>query len=246
MIADKPLGDHTTAELDTRGDAKTARTLIVPLGATEQHGPHLPLSTDTTIATAWANSVSARVPGSVVAPPLPYGSSGEHQSFPGTLSIGQDALQLVVVELVRSAANDFDRVVLLSGHAGNVDPLRAAAAQLRQEGHDVIDLYPTWGVVLDADGEPMPIDAHAGLIEASLMLHLRPEVVHQDRAVAGTVEPVSSLLERMVTGGVAAVSPSGVLGDPRAADADKGRRLLSDLVNRTVTRLNTAATDNAD
>lgn len=242
---DSSLGDLTSAQLSEQ-DGLGQRTLIVPLGATEQHGPHLPLNTDTVIATAWAEAVAQRLSGAVVAPPLPYGSSGEHQSFPGTLSIGQDALQMVVVELVRSAGHSFDRVVLLSGHAGNATPLRAAAAQLRNEGHDVIDLFPTWAEVLDADGVAIPIDAHAGLTEASLMLHLRPQSVDQSRAVAGAVETVSTMLEELMSGGVAAVSPNGVLGDPHGANADKGRRLLEDLVDRTVAVLDRSAGAAAD
>ncbi len=242
---DFSLGDRTSAQLSDE-DIAGLRTLIVPLGATEQHGAHLPLNTDTVIATAWAEAVADRLSGAVVAPPLPYGSSGEHQSFPGTLSIGQDALRIVVVELVRSASHSFDRVVLLSGHAGNAAPLRAAAQQMRNEGHDVIDLFPTWSDVFDVDGMPIPIDAHAGLTEVSLMLHLRPQAVDQSRAAAGAVEPVSTMLEELMAGGVAAVSPNGVLGDPRGADGDKGRRLLEDLVERTVAVLGDSVDADAD
>ncbi len=228
--SDARLGPLTWPEAERRPAGGARSTLLVPLGSTEQHGPHLPLATDTLIAEAWAVAVAAQLatPGAVVAPPLPYGSAGEHQDFPGTLSIGGPALELLVVELARSAATTFGRLVLLSGHAGNAEPLRRAADRLRHEGHDVVDLVPTW---------PPPVDAHAGRTETSLLLHLRPDLVRLDRAEPGETRPVGELMGRLTAEGVAAVSPNGVLGDPTGATAAEGRRLFEDLVARTVARL---------
>ncbi len=203
----------------------------MPLGATEQHGPHLPLDTDTIVAVAWAEAVAARVPGSLVAPPLPYGSSGEHQGFAGTLSIGADALRTVVVELTRSAAATFAAVVYLCGHGGNTVPLDSAVTQLRREGHRVAALVPSWGERF------APVDAHAGRIETSLMLHLAPGAVAVDRAAPGVTAPLSELLDALVTRGMAAVTANGVLGDPGGATADLGRRLLADLTDRSVAEI---------
>jgi creatinine amidohydrolase len=183
--------------------------LVVPLGSTEQHGPHLPLSTDTDVAVALATSV----PDAVVAPALAYGASGEHAGFPGTLSIGQAALELVLVELVRSA-DAFDRVLLLNGHGGNADPVRRAVATLRAEGRDVRAWSPSW------DG-----DAHAGRTETSVLLALgRP--VSPERPVGATA-PVAELMPALRAGGVRAVSPTGVLGDARGASAEEGAALLA-------------------
>ena len=94
----------STAALADRCSGVLPAVAIVPLGATEQHGPHLPLGTDTTIACALAFGLAAARDDVVVAPALPYGSSGEHAGFPGTLSIGQDALRVVVLELARSGS----------------------------------------------------------------------------------------------------------------------------------------------
>lgn len=208
------------------------KLLLVPLGATEQHGPHLPLTTDCIIAEAWADSVASALTDAVVAPVLPYGSSGEHQGFPGTLSIGGPALVSVVIELCRSAAVTFDRVVLLSGHAGNDASLRSAVAQLQAEGHDVRALVPTWSPArFDV------LDAHAGRTETSLLLHLRPDLVRLDAASPGRTEPLSAIMDRLVAEGVAGVSVNGVLGDPRGASAEEGGRLLADLVERTIADL---------
>ena len=160
---------------------------------------------------------------------LPYGSSGEHQGLPGTLSIGADAFRHVVVELTRSAANDFEAVVFVCGHAGNHRPLSTAVEQLTTEGHRVAALFPAWPEL--AEGRT---DAHAGRTETSLLLHLWPELVRLELAAPGATEPLADLMERLVAEGVAAVSPNGVLGDPTGASAEEGRRLMAALIHRGV------------
>lgn len=210
------LGHRTWPEL--RDQPPT--TLLVPLGSTEQHGPHLPLDTDTRVAVALAEALAARRPGAVVAPAVPIGSSGEHEGFPGTLSIGQEALELLVVELVRSATRWVPEVVLVCGHAGNAVPVGRAVARLRSEGRSVRALFPR-----------LPGDAHAGRTETSLLLHLAPEVVRLDAAEAGCTEPLDVVLDRLRRHGLAHVTPNGVLGDPTGASADEGRRLLARLVD---------------
>jgi creatinine amidohydrolase len=193
--------------------------LVVPCGSTEQHGPHLPLSTDTDIAIALCEGLAASRPGVVVAPPLAYGSSGEHAGFPGTLSIGQQALELVVIELVRSAAEAFDAVVLVSGHGGNAATLTRVVRQLSDEGHQVHLHFPRW------EG-----DAHAGRTETALMLALRPEAVRLDVAEVGDTRPLAELLPALRASGVHGVSANGVLGDPREATAEEGQALLDSAV----------------
>ena len=194
-------------------------TLVVPLGATEQHGAHLPLGTDTAVAVAVCQRVAARRADVVVAPALPYGSSGEHAGFAGTLSIGQAALELVVVELVRSA-DGFAGVVLASGHGGNAAPLARAVSVLRAEGRRVA----AWSPRIPGG------DAHAGRTETSLLLALDPSAVRLDRAEAGATAPLPELMPALRAGGVAAVSPNGVLGDPAGATAAEGEALLAALV----------------
>ena len=195
--------------------AEAGGILVIPVGSTEQHGPHLPVSTDTDIAVAVADAAAQRHEGLVVAPPLAYGSSGEHQDFAGTLSIGQDATELVLVELGRSAAIDFADVIMVSSHGGNTVPLARAATRLGAEGHSVVVWSPSW-----------PGDLHAGRTETSLMLAIAPERVQFDRAEAGDRRGVSTLLPLLVEHGVRAVSSNGVLGDPAGANTEEGRRLL--------------------
>ena len=119
----------------------SATVLAVPLGSTEQHGPHLPLSTDTDVALALAQRLAEARDDVLVAPPLAYGASGEHDGFTGTLSIGQEALELTLVELGRSA-DAFAGVLFLSAHGGNAAPLRRAVTRLRSEGRNVRSWTP--------------------------------------------------------------------------------------------------------
>ncbi|WP_243788629.1 mycofactocin biosynthesis peptidyl-dipeptidase MftE [Saccharopolyspora gloriosae] len=193
-----------------------APTLAIPLGATEQHGPHLPLRTDTAIAEALCARLAQRVEGVVVAPAVPYGASGEHAGFPGTLSIGHEALRLLLVELVRSA-DHFAGVVLVNGHGGNLLTAHRAAELLRCEGRRVL----LWSPDGPAD------DSHAGRTETSAMLHLHPGEVAMDAATAGNTEPLTELLPRLRSGGVRAVSPNGILGDPTHATSTAGEATLA-------------------
>ncbi|HEY5854139.1 MAG TPA: mycofactocin biosynthesis peptidyl-dipeptidase MftE [Aldersonia sp.] len=193
-------------------------TLVVPVGSVEQHGPHLPLTTDTTIASAVA-SVVAALPHAELAPPIEFGASGEHEGFAGTVSIGSAALELVLVELGRSACRWARRLCLVNGHGGNATALVNAVRLLRYEGRDAAWL-------------PCAVpgaDAHAGRTETALMLHLRPESVDLAAAEPGNTEPIAGLLPRLRTGGMAAVTANGVLGDPTGASAVEGARLFADL-----------------
>lgn len=203
-------------------------TVLVPVGSTEQHGPHLPLDTDAAIATAVADALALRVQGQVVvAPAVSYGSSGEHQSFAGTVSIGSEMLRLLIVELVRSLSTWAGRIVLINAHGGNVSALSEAVLQLNAERHNVAWLPCA---VPDAD-------LHAGRTETSLMLHLNPVAVRLERSVAGELRPIEELLPELIAGGVAAVSSSGVLGDPSGANAAEGIRLLDLMVQDAAHRV---------
>ncbi len=218
------LGDLTWPRVE-------AEVLAVPLGSTEQHGPHLPLSTDTDIAQALAHGLAARRSDVLVAPAVPYGASGEHAGFAGTLSIGHEALELLLVELVRSATDSFPHVLLVNGHGGNVATISAACARLRDESRDVLVWSPAWRG-----------DAHAGRTETSVQLALDANRVGAARD-AGATDNLADLMPALRRGGLRAVTDNGVLGDPTGATAEEGQALLlealDDLEKTVITWLTT-------
>jgi creatinine amidohydrolase len=191
-----------------------APILVVPVGSCEQHGPHLPLHTDTLVAVALADRLAERRSDCVVAPALTITASGEHHGFSGTLSIGTDAMVDVLVELVRSA--DWAAgVVFVNGHGGNVAAMNRAMTVFQAEQRSVFVWWP------NVPGG----DLHAGHVETSLMLALAPEQVRLEHAMAG---PVPAMAE-LVRSGVRAVSETGVLGDPTTASEEDGARLFAEL-----------------
>ncbi|WP_422749484.1 mycofactocin biosynthesis peptidyl-dipeptidase MftE [Mycobacterium sp. WMMD1722] len=221
------LGNSTSRQLRS-----TSSALIVPVGSTEQHGPHLPLDTDTRIASAVAGAAAGLLTGTggadwLLAPPIGYGASGEHEGFAGTISIGTDALRAVLVEFGRSAMNWASRLVFVNGHGGNVDALTAATALLRAEGRDA-----TWCPCAAEDSDP-----HAGHTETSVLLYISPSDVKAEVWERGNTAPLSELLPKMRRGGVAAVSELGVLGDPTTATAAEGARIFAEMVQGCAGRI---------
>ena len=203
------------------------RLLVVPVGSLEQHGPHLPLDTDTRIAVAVARRACAGRAGVALAPPLPVGASGEHAAFPGTLSIGSEALAACLIELGRHASLHWPALLLVNGHGGNITAVEEAVGRLGYEGRACL----AWHAALPGG------DAHAGRSETSIMLALAPEAVRLDVAGRGDVRPLEQILPLLRARGVRAVSANGVLGDPAGASAAEGEQLLRHLVDALTTAM---------
>jgi mycofactocin system creatininase family protein len=195
------------------------RLLVVPVGSLEQHGPHLPLDTDTRIAEAVARRACAGRAGVALAPAFCIGASGEHADFPGTLSIGTEALTACLIELGRHASLHWPAMLLVNGHGGNAAAVEAAVARLGYEGRAA----HAWHAGLPGG------DAHAGRFETSVMLALAPDAVRMDVAQRGNIRPISQIMAELRERGLRAVSGNGVLGDPADASAAEGERFLARL-----------------
>ncbi|KQS68292.1 creatininase family protein [Modestobacter sp. Leaf380] len=224
------------------GAVDTAGALaVVPIGAVEQHGPHLPLVTDSLVAEAVATRAVAALPDDVeayVLPTLTIGKSTEHLGWPGTLSFSTETLLAVCRDVGRSvAASGFRRLVFVNGHGGNPSLLDTVSRDIRVETGLMVFPVSVFRLGLP-EGLPVPDEAfsiHGGYVETSAMLALAPDDVHLDRAEAGGhavldlyADTVHLSLEGAVpTAWVSAdVTDNGVVGDPAGATAEAGAAIV--------------------
>ncbi|MBB5751563.1 creatininase family protein [Prosthecomicrobium pneumaticum] len=202
---------------------------IVPLGSTEQHGPHLPTSTDTLIAERMALE-TARLSRGLVVPALPLGYAWVWRDIPGTLTLSFDTYMRVV----RDIADSLDRwgikaVFFISGHGSNPQPLKHALRELIHDRLGIRMLYGMYGglkeMTAEATSKPWADDFHAEEIETALMLAIAPDLVHMDRA-APDYPPVPADYGRSELS-MGDFMRSGVFGDPTPATRDKGERWIA-------------------
>ncbi|WP_254766043.1 creatininase family protein [Salinilacihabitans rarus] len=211
---------------------------VLPVGSTEQHGPHAPLGTDALAAEAVAEAGLERYDGEVVrAPAIPVGVAEEHRQFPGTMWVSPDTFRAYVRESVASlAAHGFDRVVLVNGHGGNVPALREVAATITRRD-DAYAVPFTW---FEAVGEHAEEMGHGGPLETALMRAVHPELVREERVEAAREGAADGWGEWVSHANLAFDSAefteNGVVGDPAAGDADRGDELL-ELAGEALARL---------
>jgi creatinine amidohydrolase/Fe(II)-dependent formamide hydrolase-like protein len=224
---DKLSWPEVQAELEKGRD-----TVVVALGATEQHGRHLPLATDALLGDELARAVAHRLE-AFVAPTVRVGCSAHHLDFAGTLSVQDETFHAIVADLVRSLARGgFRRIVLLPSHGGNFAPLAVALEKLGPvEGVRLVALTDLTALMrIAAVGERehgVPLGEgglHAGEWETSMMLSVRPELVNMSQAEAGFTGELQAALERLFADGTKALSENGAIGDPARASAEHGRR----------------------
>ena len=207
-------------------------TVVLALGATEQHGLHMPLATDALIGDHLAHAVADRLD-AFVAPTVRVGCSSHHLDFPGTLSIADETFHAIVADHVRCFARaGFRRAVLLPSHGGNFAPLAAALEQLGPvDGLRVqalTDVTVLLQIARTGDREHgVPLNEgglHAGEWETSMLLSIRPDLIRMDRAQAGFTGDPQEALAGLFAAGVKSISDNGALGDPTRATAEHGAR----------------------
>ena len=215
--------------LDTTVDARErgARVAVLPIGSFEQHGPFLPLVTDTLVATSITGEIARTYPVFPLAP-LTISCSHEHASWPGTVSISAATLYAVVQDIARSLRRSgIDKLVVVNGHGGNY-----VLANVVQEAGGDLALFPglqDWQAARDAAGLETSLDAdmHAGELETSILLHAHPGIVKPGYESA---DLVAEDRPHLLTVGMAGYSDSGVVGRPSLASARKGKAMLDSLV----------------
>ncbi|MGQ4555531.1 creatininase family protein [Halobellus sp. GM3] len=217
-------------ETETWTDAAAVETdlALLPVGSTEQHGPHAPLGTDTVDAEAVATAAADRYDDPVVvAPAVPVGVAEEHREFAGTLWTSASTFRAYVRDIVRSlAAHGWDRVVVVNGHGGNAAALGEVTARIVR--HDDAYAVPfTW---FDEVGEHSSEMGHAGPLETSLLQHVNPGAVRADRiddAATGGSDRWGEWQGRVnLAVDSHEFTENGVVGDPRSASAERGEELL--------------------
>jgi creatinine amidohydrolase len=208
-----------------------AATAILPIGSFEQHGPYLPLATDTIIACVIAKAVAESYP-VLHLPPISIACSHEHQAWPGTVSISAATLYSVVFDIHNSLQqSSIHNLVLINAHGGNY--VLKNIVQEATVARPCMALFPTssdWQTARTAaalttnDHE----DMHAGELETSILLHTHPELVRDGYE---TGDHTANERPALLTVGMRGYTKSGVIGRPSLASAAKGKDLLTSLVN---------------
>ncbi|MFP4482782.1 MAG: creatininase family protein [Thermovirgaceae bacterium] len=214
-------------------------TAVFACGATEQHGPHLPLFTDSEHGDRLALEVAAKLGNALAAPTVRFGCSAHHMAFPGTISLEKETLEAVCRDYVRCLArHGFRHICIFPSHGGNMAPLADMLERLREAAGpetkvfcmtDLDKFIGVWKrVVQERSGRSDTVGGHADIAESSFMLVLHPETVRKDKAVPGCVEePTPEFLDRLFQEGFNSVSPSGILGDPRGMNVEIGQQCIN-------------------
>jgi creatinine amidohydrolase len=236
---------YTWQEIDAIAKRDRNATAVLNVGAVEQHGPHLPLITDTLLGMEVLGAALAKLPEDVTVlalPPTTFGKSVEHITFPGTLTFSGDTLRLVLRDLAQSVARSgFTKLVLLGSHGGNVGTTDDYFRDLRMET-DLRVFKIFLGGIGNVPGLVAPEEAaiamHSGDSETSLVRHLAPELVHMDRAEGYVFEPTPEIgysfkghdvIEAWVASDL---SKTGAIGNPHRSSADKGRQMFEAKASR--------------
>lgn len=225
------LPSDTTEEVRARGAGVSTQVAVLPVGSFEQHGPYLPLATDTLIACAVAREIAAAYPVHLL-PPVTIGCSHEHAAWPGTVSISAVTLHAVVRDIAESLRRSgVNALVVVNGHGGNYvlgNVVQEASA--RGERMALFPAMEDWDEARERAGVRTSLltDMHAGEIETSILLHAHPELVRPGHESA---DFTADDRRHLLTLGMSAYTESGVIGRPSLGTAEKGKELLASLTD---------------
>jgi creatinine amidohydrolase len=217
-------------------------TAIVACGAVEQHGPHLPLFMDAEHGTALAVQVARRLGNALVAPTIRVGCSDHHMAFAGTLSLRRSTFQALCVDYAASlAAHGFRTICFIPSHGGNFEPLADSLPELQTAAGgtrvlaflDLMGMVELWKDVVRQAGAPAEhVGGHADIAEASIMLALHPDLVRRDELTGGyRGELTTELVRRLMSEGIGAIAPNGILGDATGCSAELGEACIAATAN---------------
>ncbi|MEV6485821.1 creatininase family protein [Streptomyces sp. NPDC051576] len=221
----------TTQDVRVRGAGVSTQVAVLPVGSFEQHGPFLPLATDTLVACAVAREIAAAYPVHLL-PPVTMSCSHEHAAWPGTVSISSVTLHAVVRDIADSLRRSgVETLVVVNGHGGNY--VLGNVVQESSARGERMALFPAaedWETALERAGvltSPLT-DMHAGEIETSILLHAHPELI---RPGYETSDFVADDRRHLLTLGMSGYTESGVIGRPSLGSAEKGKTLLASLAD---------------
>jgi creatinine amidohydrolase len=217
--------------------------VLLATGSLEQHGPHLPIGTDTLIVQAVANSIAERLEGVLVAEPLPYGCSWHHTRFSGTATLRPSTFIAILVDVCRSFSDMGFFPIIVNGHGGNRAPIDVALIELaeserRAAAFTYFDLLEQ--VAHEAFESAEGATGHACALETSMAQFLWPQLVNASAVPSGNTPktwPDPHMFARKDVSVVRRfdeINPTGVIGRPSAASPDAGRRLFETAVERGV------------
>ena len=219
-----------TSALATDETMRDANIAVLPVGSFEQHGAHLPLATDTIVASTVADAI-ARQYGLFCLPPVTFSCSHEHEGFPGTVSVSAQTLVAMVTDIRLSLERaGVAKLVIVNGHGGNY--VLSNIAQEANVSRPAVALFPgrdDFVVARASAGMVTSVhdDMHGGEWETSILLHAHPELVHDAYWESDHNAPDRPYLHLL---GMAGYTTSGIIGRPSLATADKGRLALASLV----------------
>ncbi len=236
--------------LEVKEAVKEERVPLIPVGSTEQHGPHLPTKTDIFLAYEICKAATNKIPDkSLVMPPVNYGYNEHHLDFPATIHISYETLIKFVIDIGKSLAHHgFKRIVIVNGHGSNTAPMELAARRITLETSAIcasltyLSIAPEVFQLLEGE------EAHGGDVETSMMLYLSPQSVNMSKAVRDWDFPKSKFItfgvepkgkSFAVAGGNvqfvdwwSRVSKTGIIGDPTKANKERGKRMFEIFVDK--------------